>query len=133
MIVSLHVATGAAGGSLVRSRLGAIPLGLLLHGIGDRIPHQDVRSRGFEILSGAGAIALLAATRGPGDAAVVGALAASCPDLEHVIRLPRPGGRKLFPTHRFKGWHRAGGLTAGMQLFAAGAILGLLVRRPAAG
>jgi hypothetical protein len=48
------VATGAAGGSLVRSRLGSLPLGLLLHLAGDRIPHEDIpdrhfRSRGAEL------------------------------------------------------------------------------------
>ncbi|MDQ2982960.1 MAG: hypothetical protein M3R70_03405 [Actinomycetota bacterium] len=129
MIVSLHVATGAAGGALVRSRLAAVPLGLLLHGVGDRIPHQDIKSRRFEKLSGVGGLLLLAATRGPTDPALVGALAASAPDIEHVLRLPRPGGRKLFPTHRFAGWHRSGGLPATTQVFAAGVILGLLVRR----
>ena len=40
---------------------------------------------------------------------------------------PRPGGRKLFPSHRVHGWHRAGGLPASVQLVAAGAILGALV------
>ena len=129
MIVSLHVATGAAGGALVRSRLAAVPLGLLLHGLGDRVPHQDIASRRFEKMSGIAGVLLLATARGPGDPAVVGALAASAPDLEHVIRLPRPGGRKLFPTHRFPGWHRAGGIPAWAQLLAAGAILGVLARR----
>ncbi|HEY2939348.1 MAG TPA: hypothetical protein VGJ27_06020, partial [Gaiellaceae bacterium] len=68
--------------------------------------------------------------RGPLDPAVAGALAASAPDLEHVIRFPRPGGRKLFPSHRFRGWHRAGGLSAPLQLLLAGFLLGLLLRKP---
>jgi hypothetical protein len=129
VIVSLHVATGALGGALARSRLAAVPLGLLLHGLGDRMPHQDIASERFEKLSGLGAVLLLAASRGPGDAAVAGALACSAPDVEHVVRLPRPGGRKLFPTHRFSGWHRAGGVPAWVQLVAAGMILGSLLRR----
>ena len=46
------------------------------------------------------------------------------PDVEHVAPLPRPGGRKLFPSHRLIGWHRRGGIPAWAQLVAAGALLG---------
>jgi hypothetical protein len=61
---------------------------------------------------------------------MVGTCAASAPDLEHVLPLPRPGGRKLFPSHRVRGWHREGGLPAWLQLVAAGAIAGSLLRKP---
>ena len=57
----------------------------------------------------------------------IGALASSAPDVEHVLRLPRPGGRKLFPSHRLHGWHRAGGVPAWAQLLAAGVIVGYLL------
>jgi hypothetical protein len=129
MIVTLHVATGAAGGALAGSRGRALALGPLLHLAGDRIPHWDIGSRAFEICSGAAAVLALAAVRGPLDPAVVGALAASLPDVEHVVRLPRPGGRKLFPTHRFSGWHRPGGLSASTQLLLAGLLLGAVLGR----
>ena len=129
MIVSLHVATGAAGGAAVRSRLRAIVLGALLHALGDRLPHQDIASRRFEIVSGAAGMLALVVRRGPFDAATVGALAASLPDVEHVLRLPRPGGRKLFPSHRIPGFHRPGGVSAGAQLFVAGLLLGALVAK----
>jgi hypothetical protein len=128
LIVSLHVATGAVGGSLVRSRLGSLPLGLVLHLAGDRMPHEDIPDRRFEIGSGIAAVLLLAGVRGPLDPAVTGALAASSPDLEHVLRLPRPGGRKLFPSHRLRGWHRSGGVPASVQLLVAGFLIGLLLR-----
>jgi hypothetical protein len=85
-----------------------------------------VASRRFETLSGVAGLALLAATRGPLDKTVVGAVAASVPDVEHVLPLPRPGGRKLFPSHRIRGWHKAGGLPASAQLLAAGVLLGVL-------
>jgi hypothetical protein len=88
------------------------------------MPHQDIPDRAFEIRSGIAAVLLLAAVRGPFDPAVSGALAASCPDVEHVFRLPRPGGRKLFPSHRFRGWHRSGGLSAPAQLLLAGFLIG---------
>jgi hypothetical protein len=88
------------------------------------MPHQDIPDRAFEIRSGIAAVLLLAAVRGPFDPAVSGALAASCPDVEHVFRLPRPGGRKLFPSHRFRGWHRSGGLPAPAQLLLAGFLIG---------
>jgi hypothetical protein len=93
------------------------------------MPHQDIPDRRFEIGSGVGCVLLLAAVRGPFDPAVSGALAASSPDIEHVLRLPRPGGRKLFPSHRFHDWHRSGGLSAPAQLLLAGFLIGLLLRR----
>jgi hypothetical protein len=126
MIVSLHVATGGLAGALAGSRGLAVVLGLAAHAAGDRMPHEDLRSRRFETASGLAALALLAVARGPLDPAVVGAAAGSAPDVEHVLRLPRPGGRKLFPSHRVYGWHRAGGVSASAQLVAAGVILGAL-------
>lgn len=128
MIASLHVATGAVGGSLIRSRLGSLPLGLLLHLAGDRMPHEDIADRDFEVCSGIAAVLLLAAVRGASDPAVTGALAASSPDLEHVLRVLRPGGRKHFPSHRFPGWHRSGGVPAPFQLLLAGFLIGMLLR-----
>jgi hypothetical protein len=129
VIVSLHVATGATGGALIRSRLGSLPLGLLLHLAGDLMPHEDIFDRRFEIGSGLAAVFILAAVRGPLDPAVTGALAASAPDLEHVFPFLRPGGRKLFPSHRLRGWHRSGGISAPVQLLLAGFLLGLLLRK----
>jgi hypothetical protein len=129
VIVSLHVATGAAGGALVGSRRAALALGPLLHLAGDRMPHHDIADRRFESGSGIAGVLLLAAVRGPLDPAVTGALAASAPDVEHVLRFPRPGGRKLFPSHRIRGWHRTGGLSGTAQLLLAGFLLGLLLHR----
>jgi hypothetical protein len=127
MIVSLHVASGAAVGAASGSRGRAVALGLLAHLLGDRMPHQDLPSRRFELRSGVALLLLVAARRGAFDPATIGAAAASSPDLEHVVRLARPGGRKLFPSHRFYGWHRAGGLPTWLQLLAAGALAGLVV------
>lgn len=126
VIVSLHVATGGLVGALAGSRGPALVLGLLAHAAGDAVPHQDVASRRFETLSGLAGLALLAAARGPLDPAVVGAVGASVPDVEHVLPLPRPGGRKLFPSHRVRGWHRSGGVPASIQLLTAGVLLGAL-------
>jgi hypothetical protein len=124
VIVSLHVATGAAAGAAVRSRPAAAALGFLLHLVGDVIPHDDIPSARFEMWSGVAGLALLAVVRGPFDPATVGAAAASSPDLEHVIRLPRPGGRKLFPSHRIPALHQAGGVPTWFQLLAAGVLFG---------
>jgi hypothetical protein len=125
VIVSLHVATGAALGALTRSRLAALALGTPLHLASDRVPHQDIASRRFEIGSGLFGLALLAVRRGPFDAATLGAAAACAPDLEHVLPRLRPRGRKLF--HGGRGWHRAGGFRAHVQLVVAGALIGLLL------
>jgi hypothetical protein len=127
VIVSLHVATGAAAGAAVRSRKAAVVAGLILHALGDRVPHEDIPSRPFEISSGAVLVGLVALARGPLSPAAIGAAASSAPDLEHVLRLPRPGGRKLFPSHRIRGWHRAGGMPASTQLLAAGVLVGAVL------
>ena len=127
MIVALHVATGAAAGAASGSRLAALLVGPVLHLAGDRVPHRDFHSRRFEIGSGLAGILLLAARRGPLDPATLGAAASSAPDLEHVLPLLRPGGRKLFHDH---GWHRSGRFSASLQLLLAAAILAALsVRR----
>jgi hypothetical protein len=127
VIVSLHVATGAAAGAASRSRLTAILLGPILHLAGDRLPHQDIGSRRFEIGSGLFCLALLAGRRGPLDPATLGAAASSAPDLEHVVPLLRPGGTKLF--HGRHGWHRSGRFPTDVQLLLAGIIVGALIRR----
>jgi len=126
VIVSLHVASGAAVGALLRSRRRALLLGPVVHLAGDRVPHQDIASRRFEIVSGASCLLLLAMRRGL-DAATVGAVAASAPDLEHVLPWLRPGGHKVF--HGRHGWHRSGRFSAVAQLLLAGAILGGLASR----
>ena len=126
MIVSLHVATGAAAGALVRRRGLAVLIGPVLHLASDRVPHQDIPSRRFEITSGAASVLLLAVRRGPLDAATLGGIAASAPDLEHVLPWLRPRGHKLF--HGWHGWHRSGRFSAAAQLVLAGAILGALSR-----
>jgi hypothetical protein len=129
VIVSLHVATGAAAGALAGSRLAALALGPALHFAGDVMPHEDIPSTAFELVSGVGALLMLAGSRGPLDPATIGAASASVFDVEHVLRLPRPGGRKLFPSHRNETWHNRGGLPAWLQLATAGAIIGVLLAR----
>jgi hypothetical protein len=126
MIVTVHVASGAAIGALTRSRLGAAVLGPPAHLLGDRIPHQDIASRRFEVLSGLACVAALAVRRGPFDPATIGAVAAASPDLEHIFPSLRPHGRKLF--HGRRGWHRSGGFPASVQLVLAGAAIGYLLR-----
>jgi hypothetical protein len=128
VIVSLHVATGATVGALTRSRLAALALGPPLHLACDRVPHEDIADRRFEIRSGLFVLALLALSRGPFDPATLGAGAASAPDLEHIFPCLRPRGRKLF--HGARGWHRSGGFRADAQLAVAGAIIGLLLKPP---
>jgi hypothetical protein len=125
VIVALHVATGAAAGAASGSRLAAVLLGPVIHLAGDRLPHEDIRSRRFEIGSGLAGLLLLAVGRGPLDPATLGAAASSAPDLEHVIPVFRLGGRKLF--HDRLGWHRTGRFPVYLQLLLAGGILGVLI------
>jgi hypothetical protein len=127
MIVAMHVATGAVGGALLGSRTGAALLGPVLHFVCDWIPHEDIDSRRFEVATGVVGVLALAVVRGPFDPATVGAVASAAPDVEHVLPVPRPGGRKLFPSHRKPGWHRIGGVSANIQLVVAGALLGAVL------
>jgi hypothetical protein len=125
VIVSLHVATGGAAGALLGSRRLALLIGPALHLAGDRVPHEDIPDRSFEIGSGLVALGLLAARRGPFDPAVLGGAAAAMPDLEHVVPWLRPHGEKLF--HR--GGRHGAGITAEAQLLLAGGIVGWLLAR----
>src|ERR1044072_2591047 len=124
---SRRLPRGGAVGASTRSRAAALALGPVLHGLGDAIPHRDIPSRAFEVGSGVACAAALLARHGPLSPVTIGALAASAPDLEHV--LPRLGERELFPSHRIRGWHLEGGAPAWAQLVAAGAILAVLLRR----
>jgi hypothetical protein len=132
VIVSLHVATGGAAGAIAGSRLGAVVLGPVMHALGDLTPHRDIPSTAFEATSGIAGVVLLARRYGALHPVTIGAVAASIPDVEHVLRPPRRGRRMVFPTHRFKSWHLRGGLPAWVQLAAAAAILGVLLTRPRA-
>jgi hypothetical protein len=127
VIVAWHVASGAAAGALTASRGRAAALGALLHLLSDAVPHWDIASRRFEFRSGVLMLGTLVVLRGPLDPSVIGAVASSAPDVEHVVRLPRPGGRKLFPSHRWHGWHRPGGVPASAQLLASGFLFSLVV------
>ena len=124
MIVTLHVATGGCAGLLTRSRLSAVLLGPPLHLAADRIPHEDIADRRFEVASGLVCIGLLAMRCGPFDPVTLGAASSSAPDLEHVLPRLRPGGRKLFHDG---GADHLGGLPASVQLLLAGVTLGWLL------
>jgi hypothetical protein len=132
MIVSLHVATGGAAGAVAGSRLGALVLGPLTHALGDLTPHKDIPSTAFEATSGVVGVVLLARRYGALHPVTIGAVAASMPDLEHVLRPTRRGRRMIFPTHRFESWHHRGGLPPWLQLAGAAVILGVLLTRPTA-
>jgi hypothetical protein len=126
VIESLHVATGAAIGAATGSRFWAAVLGPVSHFLGDLTPHQDIPSDSFETLTGIAAGLWVVYRRGLFSPAAIGALAATMPDWEHVLRPERPERRQLFPSHRYATLHRRGGLPPWLQLGAAAAILLLL-------
>ena len=129
VIVSMHVATGAAGGAFAGSRLRAALLGLVLHGICDRIPHWDIASPRFEVRSGLALLGALERRRCRFDPAVVGAAACRHPTSSMSCRYRNWAGRSSTrPTVSPAGTE--GGVPVGVQLFAAGVIVGLLLRRP---
>ena len=95
----------------------------MLHVAADRVRHEDIPDRRFEIASGVVCVGLLAARRGPLDPAVLGAAASCAPDLEHVVPWLHPRSRKLF--HRRP--QRSGGIGTGTQLLLAGIVVGALL------
>jgi hypothetical protein len=115
----------------VRSRTAAAVLGIPLHLAGDRVPHRDIPDRRFEIASGLLIVGLVAMRRGLTDKATVGALTTCLPDIEHILRLPRPGGSKLF--HDKRGWHREGRLSPRVQLLIAALLVGKIFFMPETG
>jgi hypothetical protein len=125
MIVSMHAATGATMGAAVRSRVAASLLGIPLHVAADRVPHRDIRSRRFDVATGALVVAVIASRHGPTSAATIGAVATCAPDLEHLARPHR--SRKLFHP---RGWHRSGRLSTPVQLIMAGLLTGRLLLAP---
>jgi hypothetical protein len=128
MIVALHVATGALAGAVAGSRGRSAALGPVLHLVCDAVPHEDIPSRLFETASGVACVLFLMRRRGL-DAATIGAITASAPDLEHILPLPRPRGRPLFPSHRWPRRVRVRGIPAWAQLVLAAAILGRVAAR----
>lgn len=124
----MHVATGALAGAASGSRTRAVLIGPLLHAVCDAIPHEDIPSKTFETASGVAAVLLLARRRGV-DAATVGAVASAAPDLEHILPLPRPRGRQLFPTHRWARPTPYRGVPAWLQLAVAVPTVAALARR----
>lgn len=129
MIVSFHVASGAWLGARAGSRGRAVALGLAAHLAGDLVPHSDFESRAFELGSGVALLAALALRRGPLDPATLGGLACCAPDVEHVLPLPRPGGRKLYPSHRWRSLHRDGPVRPTLQLAVALALAASVLAR----
>ena len=115
----------------MRSRIAAALLGVPLHLAGDRVPHRDIPDRRFEIGSALLVVGLVARLRGLTDKATIGALSTCLPDIEHIVRLPRPGGSKLF--HDRRGWHREGRLSPRVQLLIAALLVGRILFTPETG
>jgi hypothetical protein len=125
MIVSLHLATGAATGELSRSRRLAVASGPVLHVLSDRVPHRHPDHLVWDYVASAIAFGVVARSRGMRDAATLGAVAAVIPDLEHVLPARGP---KVF--HRRRRRRRAAGLSVGTQLgLTAVMLVPLLARR----
>jgi hypothetical protein len=129
MIASLHVATGAVAGAALGSRARAAAVAPLLHFALDIVPHEDIDSHRFELATAGAALAALALVRGTFDPATIGAALSAAPDLEHLRRFPRPGGRKVFPSHWLPGRSRGPRVPVWFQLAAAGVLLTAVLRR----
>jgi hypothetical protein len=129
MIASLHVASGAAAGALASSRGQAAVAAPLLHLVLDLVPHDDIPSHRFELLTAGGALAALALAYGPLDRVTIGAALSAAPDLEHLRRFPRPRGRKLFPSHWVAARHQGPRVPVWFQLAAAAGLLRLVLGR----
>ncbi len=100
MIVAIHALVGAALGRLTRNRTQAALLGSASHVAADMLPHRDLEIPQEAALL-AGALTLVAATRGVGSREFAGALGAVFPDLENLVGRMRnlPDEMLLLPSH----------------------------------
>jgi hypothetical protein len=128
VIVTFHVASGAWLGARAGGRARAIALGAAAHLAGDLVPHYDFESERVELWSGVAMLAALAVRRGLFDPATLGGLACCLPDAEHILPLPQPGGRKLYPSHRWRALHRSGPVPPTVQLAVALVLLASVLR-----
>lgn len=131
LIVVFHAASGAAVGSIARSRLVSAAVGPLLHIGADRIPHDHPRHARWEYVSGLLFMGWLIRRRGLFDPATVGAASTVMPDLEHLIpRSPRRN-RKLFHARRRRNEPVRRRVSVRAQLLSTALLsLPVLVRRP---
>lgn len=108
MYFTTHGLVGAALGAAAGSPAGAVAAGLLSHAVLDAVPHHDVPGPRWALVDiAAGALLLWLLRRHLGPAAWWGALAATVPDLEVVLRYyrvlkPGPWG---FPSHHLPFLH----------------------------
>jgi len=128
MIVLAHVATGAAAGVATGSRARALAIGPVLHLACDLVPHEHFASRVFEVTSGMAAVSLLARRRGI-DAATVGAVASTAPDLVHLLPQRRRQRTDSFTTARPAEPGQGRRVSASLQFALAVALLAYLCRR----
>ena len=100
MIVAVHALVGAALGRLSRTRTQAALLGSASHVAADMLPHRDLEIPQEAALL-AGALTLIAATRGVGSREFAGALGAALPDVENLVGRLRglPDEMLLLPSH----------------------------------
>jgi hypothetical protein len=130
-MVAFHAASGAAAGSLTKSRLAALASGPLLHVAADRVPHRHPQLEAWDFATGVVALGLLVRRRGLFDAATLGAVAAVAPDLEHLA--PRRFRRRsLFHRRRGADRLRPDGMSVAAQLALSAALL-VPVLRPSTG
>ena len=83
------------------------------------------------MIAGVLTLAAVALRCGVDSPALIGALTAAAPDVEHLRVLERRRPRKLFPSHRIAGLHRSGGVPAYAQLAVAAALVAGLPCAPA--
>ena len=129
LIVAFHAASGAAAGSMSKSRLAALASGPVLHMAADRVPHRHPRHNVWEYATGAVILGLLVRKRGLCDAATIGAMAAVAPDLEHLVPRRRRR-RKLFHSRPGGDRLRGEGLSVAAQLALSAALLVPVLRPP---
>lgn len=129
MIELAHVGSGAVAGAGFRAPLHAAIAGVIVHGLLDAAPHGEMEDEQWELASTALGLGLLLARFGARSPVFWGAVGSVLPDVEIVVPAPRPGGRRLFPTHRYDVLHSSRtplGLPAWAQAVLGGAAVGAL-------
>jgi hypothetical protein len=104
VIGAVHVAVGAAIGSIIGRPVSSFTVGIVSHAICDAVPHRDL-TPAEEVPLIAAALGITAVRYGIGSAAMAGAVGALLPDAEHlpVIAGVMSEEQEVFPTHCRKG------------------------------
>jgi hypothetical protein len=130
MIEMGHIGVGALAGRECSGPITALIAGVASHALMDVAPHGEINDQGFEVVSTAVGLGILAARFGPLSPILWGAIGGVLPDAEHVLPASIKPSSPVFPTHFIDILHASDtelSIPAWAQVMLGGAVVGMLV------